>query len=494
MEKATIHQPEKLSHSPVPANLPSSAPRSDYPLFSLQRAVGNQAVGRLLESGIIQAKLRVSQPGDADEQEADRIAEKVVAGPGVQTLHRKCGCSGGGGTRCAQCEMEESQSIHRKAQTASDSDSLADNSVGSLGLGQALDSETRQSMESRFGHDFGHVRIHTDESAAASARSVNALAYTLGNNIVFDKGQYQTGTSSGLKLLAHELTHVVQQGDAGRRVPPSARGHSGNSAETASFHNDKVSVTRSSPPGIARQGLGGAVVPGGPPPLPPSVLFSNPSAAAAPELVGGAAPEIVTGAAAAPEVVTAAAAPEIIAGTAGAAPEVVGGVATGTSLGLGAILAPLAGVVAFLWPNTSIVSGDEERRMLEAARRATPQPQTRPQAQPQTQTQPQAEPIPQERRRTCATDHPGVPLCSSLPSQYTFRSPQAALNALKTSLHNPSLSFHSGGARATGGPCPGIGTHYNVRFQGQKVASITCCPCCLDTPNGPVTATRCRIV
>jgi Domain of unknown function (DUF4157) len=73
-------------------------------------------------------------------------------------------------------------------------------------------------MESRFSYDFSNVRIHTDEAAAKSAYSVNALAYTLGNDIVFGEGQYQPNALVGRRLLAHELTHVVQQLSADRNI------------------------------------------------------------------------------------------------------------------------------------------------------------------------------------------------------------------------------------------------------------------------------------
>ena len=66
-------------------------------------------------------------------------------------------------------------------------------------------------MESKFGHDFSQVRVHTDARAAESTRAVNALAYTVGRNVVFGAGQYEPGTSEGRRLLGHELTHVVQQ-------------------------------------------------------------------------------------------------------------------------------------------------------------------------------------------------------------------------------------------------------------------------------------------
>jgi hypothetical protein len=83
--------------------------------------------------------------------------------------------------------------------------------------GQALDTGTRQFMEQRFGHDFGHVRIHADAQAAASAAEVQARAYTVGSDVVFGQGQYMPGTAAGRRLLAHELTHVVQQ--EGMRSP-----------------------------------------------------------------------------------------------------------------------------------------------------------------------------------------------------------------------------------------------------------------------------------
>jgi outer membrane protein OmpA-like peptidoglycan-associated protein len=81
--------------------------------------------------------------------------------------------------------------------------------------GQPLDAGTRAFMEPRFGHDFSGVRVYTDARAAESARSVNALAYTVGRNVVFGTGQYAPGTSEGQRLLAHELTHTIQQSQAG---------------------------------------------------------------------------------------------------------------------------------------------------------------------------------------------------------------------------------------------------------------------------------------
>ena len=77
--------------------------------------------------------------------------------------------------------------------------------------GQPLNPNTRGFMESRFGHDFSQVRVHTDARAAESARAVNARAYTVGRDIAFGSGQYTPGSSTGQRLLAHELAHVMQQ-------------------------------------------------------------------------------------------------------------------------------------------------------------------------------------------------------------------------------------------------------------------------------------------
>ena len=79
------------------------------------------------------------------------------------------------------------------------------------GQGQPLPMPVRAFFEPRFGYDFSQVRVHTDSRASESARAVNALAYTVGRDIVFGSGQYMLGTESGKRLLAHELTHVVQQ-------------------------------------------------------------------------------------------------------------------------------------------------------------------------------------------------------------------------------------------------------------------------------------------
>ena len=158
-----------------------------------------------------QPKLTVNQPGDRYEQEADRMADQVMrmAAPG-DAIQRKC----------KHCEEEEKKEVQRKesSSAAPETDIGFEQYVTGLGTqGRVLPSDTRSFFEPRFGYDFSNVRVHTGSDAAQSARSINALAYTTGNNIVFDSGQYDPYSASGKRLLAHELTHVVQQQSAPRR-------------------------------------------------------------------------------------------------------------------------------------------------------------------------------------------------------------------------------------------------------------------------------------
>jgi hypothetical protein len=92
------------------------------------------------------------------------------------------------------------------------------------GGGAPLDTETRGFMESRLGQDFGDVRVHTDDKASESARAVNAHAYTVGHNVVFQRGRYEPETDAGRRMLAHELTHVVQQRSGPVDGTPAAGG------------------------------------------------------------------------------------------------------------------------------------------------------------------------------------------------------------------------------------------------------------------------------
>ena len=209
-----------------PAGAPP--PSAPHPLAAMHRAVGNQAVLRSLSSlrPTIQGKLTINTPGDQYEREADRVAEQVmhmpdpsaVAAPALVSkspvLQRKCACGGSGGAsgQCSECakkdELQRSAagpaSTHQAPQIVRDVLRQP---------GAPLDANTRAFFEPRFGHDFGHVRVHTDARAAASAKAVNAMAYTTaGSQIVFGTGAYEPATARGRDLIAHELTHVLQQG------------------------------------------------------------------------------------------------------------------------------------------------------------------------------------------------------------------------------------------------------------------------------------------
>lgn len=164
-----------------------------------------------------QPKLTIGPSDDVYEREADAVADKVVRmdnGSHLQpnispaSIQRKC----------AACEEEEA--LQRKGDGSNDEKLEAPPIVAeALGSGgHPLDNHSRSFMEGRFGYDFGNVRIHTDAVAAKSAQSINALAYTSGNSIVFGEGQYAPGSTSGKRLLAHELTHVVQQNSTARRL------------------------------------------------------------------------------------------------------------------------------------------------------------------------------------------------------------------------------------------------------------------------------------
>lgn len=143
-------------------------------------------------------------------------------------LQRKCAC-GNHTPSDGECEgCKKKQTIQRASLSPRGRGTEGKGEVPSIvhevlrSPGQPLDPATRAFFEPRFGHDFSQVRVHTDAKAAESARAVNALAYTVGRDMVFGVGQSALGTSAGKRLLAHELTHVMQQpettGEANRPV------------------------------------------------------------------------------------------------------------------------------------------------------------------------------------------------------------------------------------------------------------------------------------
>jgi hypothetical protein len=131
-----------------------------------------------------------------------------------RALQRKCACGQHtpGGGECEECRKKRTGTLRRSATRPSameEAPPIVHEVLRSPG--QPLDPAARQVLEPRFGHDFSQVRVHTDRRAAESAREVDALAYTVGREIVFAGGRYQPRQNEGLKLLSHELAHVVQQ-------------------------------------------------------------------------------------------------------------------------------------------------------------------------------------------------------------------------------------------------------------------------------------------
>ena len=160
----------------------------------------------------IQRKLLVGGADDPLETEADAMADKVMRMPETSFIQRKC----------AHCE-EEDRSIQRRPlpsfiqKKGSESGSVADDEVSNAiqstrGGGNALPEGTRDFMEHRFGTGFSSVHVHTGEQAAQLSDRLNARAFTIGNDIYFNRGMYDPGSDAGKQLMAHELTHVVQQG------------------------------------------------------------------------------------------------------------------------------------------------------------------------------------------------------------------------------------------------------------------------------------------
>ncbi|MCJ7615619.1 MAG: DUF4157 domain-containing protein [Desulfobacterales bacterium] len=235
---------------------PSQSSAADRVMF-LQRTLGNQAVENLIRSGTLQARLRIGPPGDKYEQEADRVAEAVVRMPehkavssGAPYIQKACPTCEGQELKRQPIKEEEEEKLQRKPkeeeeeklqrkpkeeeeeklqkkpneekeelQTKSNSGRSfeishnIESQIQSLkGGGQPLSENSRAFYEPRLGHDFSHVRVHTDTQAAKLAESVNAQAFTVGKDVVFSAGHYAPEKTEGKKLLAHELTHVVQQG------------------------------------------------------------------------------------------------------------------------------------------------------------------------------------------------------------------------------------------------------------------------------------------
>jgi hypothetical protein len=207
--------------------------------------------------------LRVGKPDDAFEQEAERAADAVMVGNRngaawslsrmtmAPSLQRQCSCGGG---ECEECNKNR---ILQRDATAAFSQAVAPAVVHDVlrGPGRRLDRSTRSFMESRFGYDFGKVRIYEDQLAAKSAQAVAANAYTVGEKIVFNHGKYAPDSFGGRRLLAHELTHVVQQARGGSQPSrtPALEGEAGRLSGRIDDATTALQVHEGSGVGIARE-------------------------------------------------------------------------------------------------------------------------------------------------------------------------------------------------------------------------------------------------
>ena len=205
---------KQLSTSGQPSPTP---PPSDPPPIS-------HSFGRISVLPL-QAKLTIGKPNDKYEQEADRVAEQVmrmaeprspvaVINRPITPLMQRL---------CSECEEElqrqpiEPEENEELVQTKGSRKSkpaitLERSLRNTKGQGNAIEPETRSRMDSAFGKDFSHIRIHTDSTAVQLSQDLRAEAFTYGSDIYFNQGKYQPGSQPGEQLLAHELTHTIQQG------------------------------------------------------------------------------------------------------------------------------------------------------------------------------------------------------------------------------------------------------------------------------------------
>jgi LAS superfamily LD-carboxypeptidase LdcB len=203
----------------------ASADRSMNGLTPKQQMHGNQTIQHLLKSRAAQAKLKIGDPDDEYEREADRVAEQVMRMPEPEKPEDETRQGQGPRSRiqraCSECKRgicalsinkeELVQTNKARGYTPLVSTELEGRINGLQGRGRPLPESMRAFFEPRFGCDFSQVRIHAEGQATEAAHSANARAFTKGHDIVFGMDEYKPETDEGQRLLAHELTHVVQQ-------------------------------------------------------------------------------------------------------------------------------------------------------------------------------------------------------------------------------------------------------------------------------------------
>jgi hypothetical protein len=199
----------------------------------LQRTIGNQAVGRLIRSEALQTKLKIGPPGDKYEREADRVADQVMRMRDIEVSAKTNASNsiqgnsiqlrrpgGNNGTKSGKGEEEETLQKKEASSSTPEVTPKLESSISAVSAGgQPLPESVRAFHEPRFGVDFSQVRMHTGSQAAETVKSINAKAFTVGHNIAFGGGQFAPESKDGQRLIAHELTHTIQQGHAIQRSP-----------------------------------------------------------------------------------------------------------------------------------------------------------------------------------------------------------------------------------------------------------------------------------
>ncbi len=215
--------------SKAPARRPQVRSKAQRPRRGRTGFATPAAVTPVGPGPVIQPKLTVGAPNDRFEREADRVADQVMRMP--EPAHTGPIDSGGQAKtegiqrKCSECEEEvrrqpiaeaENLRMKRAPGAAPEIGPVMQARLGGLrGSGRPLPPSTRGFFEPRFGYDFSQVRVHTGDPSANLARSINARAFTVGRDIVFGEGEYAPEKGTGRKLLAHELTHTVQQASPG---------------------------------------------------------------------------------------------------------------------------------------------------------------------------------------------------------------------------------------------------------------------------------------
>ena len=201
---------EKTNILPDNKIIPTSAD-----IFSAQATAGNDIYAGNVQRLPIKRNLSIGAVDDPMEYEADAMADTVMRMPEPNLIQRKC-------THCAEEEVQRkplASFVQRKEKEDGNtiSDATHNQVEATRGGGSAMPANTKTFMESRFGIDFSNVRIHSGGYASQLSNQLNAQAFTLNNDIYFNSGKFSPEFSEGKHLLAHELTHTIQQSGNARR-------------------------------------------------------------------------------------------------------------------------------------------------------------------------------------------------------------------------------------------------------------------------------------